>query len=468
MKKFRWGVVVSILLGLLAIAPGSVNAQAYEVAFTTSVTYQNVGTGPAEIVALFYEGPTDTTPIEIVRPDLAQNASTSLFVGGLDDISDGFQGSAVLESSQPLVATMVQLPQGSETVRNRPLHNGFSEGAPQALVATVLKNQFSTTSVFSIQNTGAEATDLTLRFFDTSATEVYSETQTVQKGAAYFFDAGKEAGLGASFNGSAVIESSDSDIVGGDMELSTNAGGTAASAFEAVSQGAKKYYMPSALCDAFGGANTSYAVQNTSLTDSTTVTVRFSNGATLSKAVGPGAKQSFVACDATGMTSNFSGSAEVTSTDTDIIAIGKAYGTGLSTAFVGASSGAAKVALPYVRWATDAAYAAGTQQRTFLTIQNVGDDDLAAGDVTVEYIKFDGTVQGTPHALPAIAAGDKENSNASDAGLTEFGIYGGTYGGGAIVECTAADCELAVVARVSTQLAPGNFASEDYNGMPVE
>lgn len=462
MKAIRLLLAMAVLAALVIVAPGSAMAQAYEVPWTTAVTYQNVGDGPADIVALFYSGPSDTSPIEIPLATLSKDASTSLFVGGLTQIADGFQGSVVMQSNQPLLATMVQLPQGSATVRNRPLHNAFSAGGSQVLIGTVLKESFNTTTVFSIQNAGTTATELTLRFYDTSANQVYSEMANVEAGAAYYFDAGKATGLGTTFNGSAVVESSEGYIVGGVMELSTNVGGTAASAFEGVAQGSQKYFMPSALCEAFG-ANTSYAVQNTSLVATTQVTVEYSNGATETKEIGPGAKQSFIACNADGMNTGFSGSAVIESTVTDVIAIGKAYGSGLSTAFVGASSGSSRVALPYVRWATDAAYSAGTQQRTFVTIQNVGDTDLAAGEVTVTYIKFDGTVEGT-HALPAIAAGAKVNSNASAAGLTEFGIYNGTYGGGAIVQGPDGS-ELAVVARVSTQVGPNLFASEDYSGM---
>lgn len=467
MKKLQLLSVTVILLALVSVTPSAVNAQAYDVPFTTSVTYQNVGTDTAHIVAYFYESPSDTTPIEISRPDLVQNASTSLYIGGLSEVSDGFRGSAVLQSDQPLLATMVQLPMDpAGNVKNRPIHNGFSEGAPTALIATVLKNYYDTSSTFSIQNAGNSSADLTFHLYDTSATEVYSTTQTVEPGAASVFDAEQESGLGTSFNGSAIVESSGADIVGGVMELSTNVGGTACSAFEAVATGAQKYYMPSALCDAWG-SNTSYAVQNTSLTGSTVVTVTYSNGATESKTIGPGAKQSFIACDASGMGANFSGSATIESSSTDVIAIGKAYGSGLSTAFVGASSGASKLALPYVRWGTDSDFAAGSQQRVFLTIQNVGDTNLSAGDVTVKYIKYDGVQEGSTHSLPAIPSGAKVNSSASDAGLSSFGIYDGTYGGGAIVEGPSGS-ELAVVARVSTQISAGTYASEDYNGMPIE
>jgi hypothetical protein len=462
MKAARLFTVAIVLAVLASISLTTAYAQAYDVAFTTSITYQNVGDATAHIVAQFYESPDDTTPIEIARPDLAQDASTSLYIGGLSEIADGFRGSATLLSDQPLLATTVQLPQGSAIVKNRPLSNGFTQGAPQVLVATVLKNTFSTNSVFSIQNTGSSESTLTLHFYNTSATEVYSDTQTVQPGAAYLFDAGVETGLGSSFNGSAVVMSTD-DIVGSVMELSTNAGGTACSAFEGVAAGAQRFYMPSALCQGFG-ADTAYAVQNTSLSASTVVTVTYSNGASETQTIDPGAKKSFIACNAAGMPTGFSGSATIDSSATDVIAIGKAYGSGLSTAFVGASSRSSKVALPYVRWGTDADYAAGAQQRTFITVQNIGSADLAAGDVTVRYIKYDGSLEGTPHSLGAIPVRAKVNSNASNAGLSSFGIYGSIYGGGAIVEGPSGS-QLAVVARVSTQVSPGTFASEDYNGM---
>jgi hypothetical protein len=463
MRAARFITFAVVLAVLASISLSTAYAQAYDVSFTTAITYQNVGDDTAHIVAEFYESPSDTTPIEITRPDLAAGASTSLYIGGLSEIADGFQGSATLLSDQPLLATTVQLPQGSPIVKNRPLSNGFTAGASQVLVATVLKNTYDTTSIFSIQNASSEERTLTLRFYNTSATEVYSDTQSVQPGAAYLFDAGQATGLGSSFNGSAVVQAT-GDIVGSAMELSTNSGGTACSAFEGVAAGASQYYMPSALCQAWG-SNTAYAVQNTSLTNPTDVTVTYSNGASETQTINPGAKRSFIACNATGMTTGFSGSATVESSATDVIAIGKAYGSGLSTAFVGASSGTSKVALPYVRWGTDAEFAAGNQQRTFITVQNIGSTDLNAGDVTVQYIKYDGTVEGTD-SLDAIAVESKVNSNASEAALTSFGIYGSTYGGGAIVEGPPGS-ELAVVARVSTQVSAGTYASEDYNGMAV-
>lgn len=462
MKKILSLIVVLVVL--MGFNPLHANAQAYTTIFTTAITYQNVGTGPATVTVSFYASPTTITPVTVTRPSLPQGASTSLHLGSLTTIPAGFRGSAVMQSDQPLLATMVQLPQGtSPGTRNRPLSNGFSEGTNTVLIATVLKNTFDTNTIFSVQNIDGSARTLTFKFYNTSAVKVHEFSALVQPGAAYYVDAGQLAGLGASFNGSAVIESA-GNIVGGAMELSTN--GSGASAFEGVGAGARTVYMPSALCNAFG-ANTAFAVQNTSLTTPTSVTVTYSNGRTETKTIGAGAKQSFVACSAPGMPAGFSGSAKIESTATDIIAIGKAYGSGLSTAFVGASTGASKIALPYVRWANNTNWANGSQQRVFLTIQNIGTTDLAAGTVTVRYIDKNGAQVGSTHTLGAIPAGGKLNSNATNAGLTEFGVYpDGSFGGGAIVTGPAGS-QLAVVARVSTQIAPNTFASEDYSGMPA-
>lgn len=470
--KVRLFTVLALLAIVVAgISPRVAQAQAYSTAFTTAITYQNVGADTATVSVLFYSSADDLEPSEFPQPDLPQGAGTSLHIGSLS-LGGDFQGSAVMQSNEPLLATLVQLPQGSATVRNRPLSNGFSAGTEDVLIATVLKNTFDTNTIFSVQNVGSAAAVVDIHFYNTSATEVFADNDvTIQPGAAYYVDAGQTAGLGAAFNGSALVDGpTGASLIGSAMELAI--AGTAASAFEGVGQGATTFYMPSALCN-YSGSNTAYAIQNTSLTESTDVTVTYQpGGATETKTILPGAKQSFIACQATGMpASNFLGSAIVESDTTPVVAIGKAYGTGLSTAFVGAAAGtgAAEIALPYVRWADAATWASGEQQRVNITIQNIGAADLPANAISVEYISMTGTLLGTHTIATTVAIGAKANSNASSAGLTSFGFdpATGKFGGGAIVRCSAANCQLAVVARVSTQVSAGFFASEDYNGMPI-
>jgi hypothetical protein len=477
MKKHVLTLLV-VLTILLSVFVGSASAQAYNAHFTTSITYVNVGAAATTTLdLLFYASPDADTPTSFTLGNLEPSAAGSLFVGNLDDtvVPAGFQGDAIMQSDQPMLVTLVQIPMNAGDVKNRALSNGFSAGAPQALIATVLKNFYNANSIFSVQNADSEANSVDISFFNTSAELVYTMTQDIKAGAPFYVDAGQLAGLGDAFNGSAVVEAERADgtpgsIVSSVMELDITSIGL--KAFEGVTSGAMKYYMPSALCGAFGGQNTSYAIQNTSLTDETSVTVSYTdnNGDvfTQTKAIGPGAKQSFVACDV--MTAGTYGAAVVESTDQPVVAIGKAYGAGLSTAFNGVEVGYGKIGLPYVRWATDANWNAGTGQRTNITIQNVGLDLLAGDEITVKYVGKDGELVGT-HTITltdGLANGAKVNSSAKDAGLTEFGYYYDpvAFGGAAIIEGPAGS-NLTAVARVSTLTSPGVFVSEDYNSQLI-
>jgi hypothetical protein len=472
MKVKTFTILVILVLAFASFAPGNVSAQAYSTSFTTSITYQNVGTAATtNLQILFYATPATTTPITVTQPNLAAGASTSVFVGNLSTVTSPFKGSAVMQSDQPLLATLVQIPQNSTTVVVRPLSNGFSDGGPTALIATVLKNTYAANTIFSIQNIDSVANNVDIKFYNTSAVKVDEITQAIQSGASLSVDANSRSALGTSFNGSVVATATRADasagkIVGSAMELDIT--GTGAKAFESAASGATTLYMPSALCNVYGGQKTSYAVQNTSLTTATNVTVTYNPGGLhATKAIGAGAKASFSACDV--VAAGFVGSAVVTSSGTPVIAVGKASGAGLSTAFLGEASGVAKLALPYVRWAPDAYYMNGSRQRTYIAIQNVGSATIPANDITVTYTDSFGHT-GTHTYANALASGAKFNSNATSAGLTWFGMAeppAAGYGGGATINCSAPSCQLIAIGRVATYVSSTNTAAEDYNAMPM-
>lgn len=469
-RTIKYLSLIIILVPLLVVSH-PVSGQAYQTSFTTAITYQNVGTGAADIEIYFYPNYETTTPIQYTPPQLGQGQSASLFLGNVSSITAGFQGSAVISSNQPLVATLVQVPQGSTTVFARPMTNGFSDGSNVALIATFLKNQYGSHSKISIQNIDTQVNNVSIKFYNLAATQVHEINQAIQPGASLYIDAAGIEELGTSFNGSVVAtakrsDNSDGKIVGSSIEFDIT--GTGAKAFESVSQGADTLYMPSALCNIYGGQNTAYAIQNTSLTTSTNVTVTYSpGGASETKAIGPGAKATFFTCDATGP--NYIGSATVTSTTTPVIAVGKAYGAGLSTAHLGLPQGSSKIALPYVRWAPDSHYLNGSRQRTYIAIQNVGASTIPAGSITLTYTDPFGHT-GTHTYDSDLPIGSKFNSDATKAGLTWFGMseISSQYGGGVIIDCSAQDCELVAIARVQTYIpSSASTAAEDYNGIPI-
>lgn len=472
----RHQMVLSLVVVLLLASVGLASADTgYETKFASSITYQNVS-GSADHVIFNFYNEKSASAITVER-DLPANAGSSLSVislTGSEALPAGFMGSAVLSSQLSVVATLVQIPQPTTgTVKNRPLSNGFSEGSPQVLLASVLKNQFNTNSKFSIQNASDGHVDITVQFFrvgETSATHTATETG-IPAGAAKYYDAGAITELGTSFDGSAVVTavasgtSTPAKIVGTVLELQINNVGVRA--FEGVpsTAAANTVYMATALCTP-GGQTTAYAVQNTSNSAAANVVVTYSNGATQSDTIPAGGKKSFSSCTA-GVPAGFSGAATVTSTGAQIVVIGKVGGAGRFTAFLGETTGAAKLALPYVRWTSDANFATGNFQRAAIAIQNIG--STAVTNVQVRYLDKNGNQVGV-HTIPSIAPGAKANSNPGSAGLVEFGVPasnpGGGFGGSAIIEGPSGS-QLIAIARISSQTAAGVVA-EDYNGIRVQ
>lgn len=472
MKRFL--LFTGVLIAMLAMVSIAAAGPAYNASFTTSITYQNLSSSTANVIFAFY--PENSADPVTYPASLPPNAGGSLFVGNVDDISAGFVGSAVLSSDQPVVATLVQISSDSD-VKVRPLSNGFSQGSDRVLLATVLKNKNNTTSQFAVQNAHGTDVDIVVNLYNadnTSAAPIEVTHSNLPAGASKLFDMGKLTEVtAASFNGSATITAVESgtstpaNIVSTVLELKTNSG--LAASFEGLSSGGKTLYMPSALCNfGSGQASTAYAIQNTS--DATAaVTVTYSNGKTDTASIAPGAKNSFITCDATD--AGFLGAATITSSQ-DIIGIGKVFGGGRSAAFLGATEGAETLAMPYVRF-TQSQWNVGGRQRAYLAIQNVG-SALSSGDVVAKYLDKNGSLVAT-HTFGAIANGAKVNTNASDsnlvlaagktqADLDEFGYVGG-FGGSVIVEGPTGS-ELVATVRILTQTDTGT-AAEDYNGIPV-
>ena len=344
---------------------------------------------------------------------------------------------------------------------------GIFQGSARTFIATILKGASNT--LFTVQNTGTASTDVTIDIYNTSAILIQSIFVTIAPGVEYWVDAGQISSLGSSFSGSAVIEASNSSLVSSAIELDTGSC-VSARAFEGVGAGSQRYYMPSALCnygDPGQTASTYYAVQNTSLDENTSVLVRYSNSATQSASIGSGAKASFSTCSAEGMTSGFLGSATIESYVTPVVAIGKAADGGKSTAFVGFTEGANRLALPYVRWTWTDDFYNGTRQRVFIAIQNVGEVPIT-DNILVKYVDKDGKIAGTHTITQDLEPGARVNTDPSMAGSYILGYYyDGSAGAGAIIEVPE-DNLLAAIARATTyDVNTGLIVAEDYNAQPI-
>ncbi len=460
--------IMAVFVGLFGFTTQA-QAGAYGASFTSSITYQNIGTASATIHVDFYAN-ASSTAIPFDLPALPALAGSSLFVGSVGSISSGFSGSAVMSSDQPLAVTIVQVPGSTTGIKSRPLTNGLASGATAVQIPTVLKNTFGFNTVFSVQNAGSAAADVTVNFIPLGGGTTVTKTVTaLPAGSGQSFDLGTMTDW-TTFNGS-VQMSSTTPLVATDLEYEI--AGNKAYGFEGTSSGAAKIYMPSAFCK-YGSTviNSSYAVQNSNTSGNVDVTVSYTNGTNTytepAVTIAPGNKDSFPGCGKSGtlVPAGFIGSATITATGGNIVAIAKIFDATLGTAFLGFSDAPSKVAVPYVRYANATDWFSGARQRTFIAIQNIGGADLAAGDVTVKFYDKNGAQVGTTYNVPALAIGSKQSASAVNAGLTEFGFYPDNTAGGSAVVQGPAGSKLAVVARVQTYIG-GPTAGEDYNGIAM-
>lgn len=503
-KALYMVMIFAMAFGMLAF-PIAAKAQAISAAWVVSVTYQNVGQNPTTVNVEFYpEGnstPIVFNPLEGVGDGTLQaGAGASFFIGNVNDLSSGFRGNAIMQSSEPLIATVVQFSQQSG-FKMRMLSNGFqqSDASEQYLIATALKNKFSRTSIFSIQNTTSSPVDATVRFYDADAGgNLASEiTHSIPAFSSKFIEMNDSSDTGiaaAQFNGSAIVNvpSGSGGVVSAANELYTNR--NVGANFEGIplNRASNTAYMATALCERFG-LDTFYAVQNASLTDDASITVTYRDTNGNQKAVdgpydiGPGQKQSIRSCDPSDGTdmSDYTGSAVIESAGAPIAVIGKAQCSeaagGCSnanyvdvfTAFLGESAGTSKLGMPFVRWASDSRYFAsnnnGGLQRSFIAVQN-----LENAEIKVNVTYYDKNGDDIATEVLTIPAFSKGNSNPLTAGalgqngmnMGEFGYYtDGSFGGAAIAEAHPDNPDAQFVSIVRVQ-NPG--AGEDYNAMAIQ
>jgi hypothetical protein len=301
-------------------------------------------------------------------------------------------------------------------------------------------------------------------------------------------DTGLPAGTSV-FNGSAIVTvPAGNAVVSAASELYVNR--DVAANFEGLplANTGKTMYMATGICENFS-LDTFYAVQNASLTDSTNITVKYrdKDGNEVATdgpyTVNKGGKKSIRTCDPSDNTnmSGFTGSAVITSDTTDIAVIGKAQcsvGAGkcqadkvdVFTAFLGEAQGYSKIAMPFIRWGSDARFNDpsnnGGVQRAFIALQNLESSTIK---VNVKYYDKNGGLAATE--VLTIPAFSKGNSNANKAGALgfgsmnpgEFGYYtDGSFGGSVLAEAHPDNSSAKFVAIVRVQ-NPG--AGEDYNAV---
>ena len=123
-KVFTFVIALTIIFGSFGATGVAFAQDARNASWQVSITYQNVGTTSSQVNMSFYEEGS-STPVNYDAGTLAGGAGASLWIGKVS-VADGFRGSAVLSSAQPIVATVVQF-SGDAGFKMRLLSNGFVE-----------------------------------------------------------------------------------------------------------------------------------------------------------------------------------------------------------------------------------------------------------------------------------------------------------------------------------------------------
>lgn len=489
---FRAALASVLTAGLLSSAlSGTANAQSPATQpFTTQIFIQNPNSAPATVVVNFYTELTGALQSVAPTYNLNANGSVIVLVGSLS-LSSGWKGSAVISADQPIVAASMQVP---PTGYGHIMANAFTsdQASDSYFLTTFLRNIGNEVSVLAIQNTEAETITIRTRFVDTTGATVADEFLTLPAYASKFYDAFAPATLPVSlpnpFNGSAVITATKSGgqpalIVATSETRRTDTTGLLfrrSYGFEAIpsSAGATKIYMPTALCQFGAGSQTTFfAIQNLSTSSTALITVTYSAGTNQptvqTNSVAPFAKWSVNPCQSNG-NQPYSGAAVIEATQ-PIAAVGKASQQSgsfprFATAYLAQGSGSRRLAIPYVRWSPSSP---GTDFRTNIAIQNIGNDPIPVGQLVVRYYDPSGTLVNTCTSVQPMAVGAKLNTNVAGAFFgadfnctTTQPSNGASYSftGSAVIEGPSG-AQLLAVARNSTPSSSTSIHTEDFNAI---
>jgi hypothetical protein len=466
MKTTALRVIASAILCLLIWSLPLGSAAAASPAFTTSITYQNIGSDVAHVTITYIpDGGVD--PVALTQPDLPIGASQTVILSSLDPSTAGSRGSVRIKSDVEIAILASQVPV-STTIVGRGLSTASQAGSSQAWLPYLAKAA-GVSTMLALQNQDVTDADLRVTFYG-AASPVVVERLAIPAGASTYIDLADISALGTSYTGTALVTAVQSGTtnpgrVNGSALTSTGVS-TEVFSTESVAAGGSKLYMPLALCYGMGGMSTTYYVFNTDASQSANVLVTYSGGKTDTANLPALSGRSFNACTPSGVLAGYSGSAVITSSGPGLIAVGRIKLLGMAATFYGQASGASRLAIPSAIYST-AGYSGGQKYRTQITVMNLG-ANLAAGAVKAKFYGKDGALIGT-YSLPAINNGSRQDVNAAKIGSAgaEFGYYSdGSIGGSVVIEGPAGS-SLMAVAWQTRVAGSGTYAGEAYNAIPI-
>jgi hypothetical protein len=383
MKKSMFlKLAMIITLVVAALTPAVVYGDGSD-PWVAGIQVANLDTQPATVTIEFYNTSGALVYTYVDSTPIAAGGARTYYVPSIlpDSAATSFRGSAVV-SSERNIAAIVNENAGSGAGYDQPpgILRGSYTGIRAAETATSLympvavKAFYGFNSQLVVQNAGATA-DITFEFFDqTGASIATYVASSVGANASAIVELDTltptTGSIPSGFNGSVKVTSS-SNLAGMVNNMTTSVLQTY-NAFRAA-DGGTTLYAP-ALFNAYYGYDSSIQVQNVGSV-ATDITVTYSDGI-VKTATGVGPNQAAMFYQPTeGHASGWAGSATVTSSAADVVAV-PAQNTGIKASNYNAvSSGATTISAPAV---SKAFYGYDTA----LTVMNVG---TVATDISVSY-----------------------------------------------------------------------------------
>ena len=189
-----------LALILLLVLVSSVVVSGQGITYDTGFQVQNLGTAQANITVTYYNQ--DGSVAASVADTIAAGGSKTYYP--LTAVPDGFNGSVVITSDQPVAAIANELGNAGAYGAS---YAGFSAGATEVNLPLIMRANGGFDTWFNVQNAGTADANVTVAYTPGAHGSPYTEMATIKPGAAHTFDQAGLTALGTRFVGSAKVTS---------------------------------------------------------------------------------------------------------------------------------------------------------------------------------------------------------------------------------------------------------------------
>jgi hypothetical protein len=307
----------AILIVLVLAGMGAAVASA-QFTSVTSFQVQNLSSELATVQLVFYDASGNEVGAATLTDTISGDSSKLYTQGNNEDLPLGFNGSVVVSSDKPVAAIGVQEARNASNQVYQGTYSGFSadQAADTFYAPTVMKAFYGYTTEISVQNAGTANVNVTISYDGG-----YTDSVTgLKPGQAHRFNNASTPSMPNGYLGSGIISAPGGKIVA--VVNQNNVSALQQQTYEGFSIAAsgKTLYAP-VLMKAFYGFNTSVQVQNVGTSGSTSVTIHYSNGASDTQTLSAGEGYLFTQGNEDALPSNWIGSAYITSTTDNIVAV---------------------------------------------------------------------------------------------------------------------------------------------------